>query len=45
MAAPNGSVIASLEDAPDYRVVDLDLELVEKTRKAIPVLENARDFS
>ncbi|WP_312396907.1 carbon-nitrogen hydrolase family protein [Kocuria sp.] len=45
VAAPDGSVVVSLADAPDYRVVDLDLGLVEKTRTAIPVLQNARDFS
>lgn len=45
VAAPNGTVVDSLGDAPEYRVVDVDLSLVEKTRKAIPVLQNARDFS
>lgn len=45
VVAPDGSVIERLGDAPEYRVVDLDLSVVERTRKAIPVLENARDFS
>lgn len=45
VAAPDGTVVDSLGDAPEYRVVELDLSLVDKTRKAIPVLENARDFS
>lgn len=44
VAAPDGSVVARLGDAPDYTVVDLDPELVERTRKAIPVLRNAREL-
>lgn len=44
MAAPDGSVVARLGDAPDYTVVDLDPEFVERTRKAIPVLRNAREL-
>ena len=44
VVAPDGTVVTSLGEAPDYAVVDLDLHLVERTRKAIPVLENARDL-
>ncbi|MDO4918977.1 carbon-nitrogen hydrolase family protein [Kocuria sp.] len=44
VAAPDGSVVAALGAAPDYAVVDLDLDLVERTRTAIPVLRNAREL-
>ena len=44
MAAPDGTVVASLGEAPDYTVVDLDLDLVERTRKSIPVLKNAQEL-
>ena len=44
VAAPDGSVVTSLGDAPDCTVVDLDMDLVQRTRKAIPVLENAREL-
>lgn len=42
VAAPDGSVFASLGADPGLLVVDLDLELVEKTRANIPVLANRR---
>ncbi|CAL8896050.1 hydrolase [Kocuria varians] len=44
VAGPDGAVLASLGDGPDYAVVDLDLDAVERTRKAIPVLRNAREL-
>lgn len=44
VAAPDGTVVASLGDGPDYTVVDLDLDLVDRTRKSIPVLKNAREL-
>ncbi|KIC70414.1 carbon-nitrogen hydrolase family protein [Kocuria rhizophila] len=44
VAAPDGSVVTSLGDAPDYAVVDLDMGLVERTRNSIPVLKNAREL-
>lgn len=44
VAAPDGTVVASLGEAPDYTVVDLDLDLVERTRKSIPVLKNAQEL-
>ena len=44
VAAPDGTVVASLGEAPDYTVVDLDIDLVQRTRKAIPVLANAREL-
>jgi len=42
VAAPDGSVFASVGAAPELLVVDLDLGLVEKTRATIPVLANRR---
>ncbi|MEV8158262.1 MULTISPECIES: carbon-nitrogen hydrolase family protein [Kocuria] len=44
VAAPDGTVVASLGEAPDYTMVDLDLDLVERTRKSIPVLKNAQEL-
>lgn len=44
VAAPDGTVVASLGDGPDYTVVDLDLDLVDRTRKSIPVLKNAQEL-
>lgn len=44
VVAPDGSVVASLGDAQDYTVVDLDMDLVERTRTSIPVLANAREL-
>ena len=44
VVAPDGTVVTSLGQTPDYAVADLDLGLVERTRRAIPVLENARDL-
>jgi predicted amidohydrolase len=42
VAAPDGSVMASAGADPELLVVDLDLALVEQTRKNIPVLANRR---
>ncbi|MFC4856209.1 carbon-nitrogen hydrolase family protein [Actinophytocola glycyrrhizae] len=42
VAAPDGSVFASLGADPELLVVDLDLDLVAKTRENIPVLANRR---
>ncbi|MBC6447746.1 carbon-nitrogen hydrolase family protein [Actinokineospora xionganensis] len=42
VADPRGRVVASLEGKPDVLVVDIDTELVDTTRAAIPVLENRR---
>lgn len=42
VAAPDGSVFASAGADPELLVVDLDLDLVEKTRANIPVLANRR---
>jgi predicted amidohydrolase len=42
VAAPDGSVVASAGADPELLVVDLDLTLVERTRKNIPVLANRR---
>jgi predicted amidohydrolase len=42
VAAPDGSVVASAGADPELLVVDLDLALVEQTRKNIPVLANRR---
>lgn len=43
---PWGEVIGRLDhDEPGMLAVDLDLSQVERARRAIPALENARDFS
>jgi predicted amidohydrolase len=42
VAAPDGSVVASAGAGPELLVVDLDLSLVEETRRNIPVLANRR---
>jgi deaminated glutathione amidase len=42
VAAPDGSVLASAGSAPELLVVDLDLDVVTKTRETIPVLANRR---
>jgi len=42
VVAPDGSVVASAGADPELLVVDLDLALVEQTRKNIPVLANRR---
>ncbi|TDV46251.1 carbon-nitrogen hydrolase family protein [Actinophytocola oryzae] len=42
VAAPDGSVVAAAGSSPELLVVDLDLDLVEKTRANIPVLANRR---
>jgi len=42
VAAPDGSVFASAGADPELLVVDLDPDLVEKTRANIPVLANRR---
>jgi predicted amidohydrolase len=42
VVAPDGSVLASAGADPELLVVDLDLELVAKTREKIPVLANRR---
>ena len=39
-----GGKTATGIEAPGYAVVDLDMDLVERTRKAIPVLANAREL-
>ncbi|MGH7870014.1 MAG: carbon-nitrogen hydrolase family protein [Candidatus Dormibacteraceae bacterium] len=39
---PTGRIHAQLGSAPDMLVVDVDSELVESTRQAIPVLANRR---
>lgn len=46
VVAPWGEVIARLDhDEPGVLFADLDLSLVEKARRAIPALANARAFS
>ena len=46
VVAPWGEVIAKLDhDEPGVLFADLDLSLVEKARRAIPALANARAFS
>jgi len=40
--SPSGEVLESLDAAPGLLVADLDLDLVEQTRAAIPVLANRR---
>jgi deaminated glutathione amidase len=42
VAAPDGSVLASVGPDPELLVVDLDLDLVARTRASIPVLANRR---
>ncbi|HEX6353492.1 carbon-nitrogen hydrolase family protein [Actinophytocola sp.] len=42
VAAPDGSVLVSAGPDPELLVVDLDLDLVTKTRANIPVLANRR---
>lgn len=42
VAAPDGSVFASAGPDPELLVVDLDVDLVERTRANIPVLANRR---
>jgi predicted amidohydrolase len=42
VVGPDGSVLASAGADPELLVVDLDLELVAKTREKIPVLANRR---
>jgi predicted amidohydrolase len=42
VVAPDGSVLASAGADPELLVVDLDLDLVTKTRASIPVLANRR---
>ncbi|MBB4910283.1 carbon-nitrogen hydrolase family protein [Actinophytocola algeriensis] len=42
VAAPDGSVFASLGADPELLVVDLDLDRVAKVRETIPVLANRR---
>ncbi|OHB39078.1 MAG: hypothetical protein A2882_08615 [Phenylobacterium sp. RIFCSPHIGHO2_01_FULL_70_10] len=44
--APWGEVIARLDhDEPGVLFADLDLSLVDKARRAIPALANARAFT
>jgi predicted amidohydrolase len=40
--SPRGEVLESLDAAPGLLVADLDLDVVEQTRAAIPVLANRR---
>ncbi len=40
--SPSGEVLESLDAAPGLLVADLDLDVVEQTRAAIPVLANRR---
>jgi deaminated glutathione amidase len=42
VAAPDGSVLASAGSDPELLVVDLDLDVVTRTRETIPVLANRR---
>ncbi|MCP3426735.1 carbon-nitrogen hydrolase family protein [Rothia sp. AR01] len=42
VADPFGKVVARLGGEEELRVVDLDLDVVERAKRAIPVLENAR---
>ena len=42
VVAPDGTVVAEAGEAPQLLVVDLDVAQAERTRAAIPVLENAR---
>lgn len=42
VVAPDGSVLVSAGSEPELLVVDLDLDLVTKTRENIPVLANRR---
>lgn len=42
VVAPDGSVLAAAGADPELLVVDLDLDLVAKTRATIPVLANRR---
>ena len=43
--SPSGRIIAEAGEAPELVVVDVEPEKVEKARKALPVLANARDIS
>jgi predicted amidohydrolase len=40
--SPRGEVLQSLGEGPGLLIADLDLDLVEETRAAIPVLANRR---
>lgn len=42
VVAPDGSVLASAGSDPELLVVDLDLDVVARTREIIPVLANRR---
>jgi deaminated glutathione amidase len=42
VVSPSGEVLESLDAAPGLLVADLDLDVVEQTRAAIPVLANRR---
>jgi predicted amidohydrolase len=42
VVSPSGEVLESLEAAPGLLVADLDLDVIEQTRAAIPVLANRR---
>jgi predicted amidohydrolase len=42
VVSPSGEVLESLDAAPGLLVADLDLEVIEQTRAAIPVLANRR---
>lgn len=42
VVAPDGSVLASAGSDPELLVVDLDLDVVTRTRETIPVLANRR---
>jgi len=45
IAAPWGELlVASTDDMPDVILADLDLSQVEQARRAIPALNNGRDF-
>lgn len=42
VAGPWGNVIGMMEEAEDYRVIDLDLTEIDKVRQGLPVWEHRR---
>lgn len=44
VVSPLGEVLAKLGDAPELRIVDVDLAQVDVVRGMLPVLDNARVF-
>ncbi len=42
--SPLGEVLARCGEAPELRVVDVDLDQIDAVRRVLPVLENARPF-